>query len=430
MPVFEYQAMDDGGKSVRGTIVGDSMDMVARRLAEQGLNVSQLGMAQSTGDPLHGFVSSSETPRSNDGRGYGPRAENSARIEAPPTEARHRFQTDLIGPLMGGVPLSKLQFMFRQLGTMLNAGIEYRQCLDTLAKQSDGKLRDVLTELRDHVAAGRPISVGMQRYPEVFSPLMMSMMRAGEKGGMQGDMCLRLADYIQRDIELRNLIRRETFYPKLVFVLSIIIITSVNVIIGIVAAGKQGITAETFIWLIVAACVVAGFIFRKFMLQNPAIKHSWDGFLLGVPYIGNMVHGFSMAMFGRAFGALYEAGVPMGEAMKLGADSCNNEAVRAKIYPIVHRLDEGQGVYETFAQSGAFTPIVLDMVKTGEMTGNMHDMLIKVSEFYEDEGQTKAKQAASVYGAGMLIIVGIYVAYVVIKFYMGYAMGTMSNLGE
>ncbi|MBL8067526.1 MAG: type II secretion system F family protein [Armatimonadetes bacterium] len=418
MPVFEYQATDAVGKQVRGTIIGDSLDLVAGRLAEQGLKVSQLGMAQSAGDPLAGFAPA-ESPRG---------AIPETRI--PPTDPRSRLETDLLGPLVGGVALSKLQFMFRQLGTMLNAGIEIRQALETLGAQSQGKLREVLFELRDHTAAGRPMSVGMQRYPEVFSPLMMAMVRAGEQGGMQGDMALRLADYIQRDIELRNLIRRETFYPKLVFGASILIILATNLIINMVAPGKSGITAESLIWFVVAGLVAAGFFFRKYALKNPAVKYSWDAFLLGVPYIGTMVHGFAMAMFGRAFGALYEAGVPTREALLLGADSCANEAVRARVYPIVHRLGEGQGIYETFAESGAFTPIVLDMVKTGEMTGNMHDMLIKVSEYYEDEGTTKARQAASLYGVGMLIVVGIYVAYIVIKFYTGYASGAMSNLGE
>lgn len=418
MPVFEYHAVDPGGKTVRGTIVGDSLDLVASRLAEQGLQVSQLGMAQSSGDPLAGYQPG-EPPRSA-----------IPATKVPPTEPRGRLETDLLGPLVGGVSLSKLQFMFRQLGTMLNAGIEIRQALETLGAQSTSKLRDVLFELRDHTAAGRPMSVGMQRYPEVFSPLMMAMVRAGEQGGMQGDMALRLADYIQRDIELRNLIRRETFYPKLVFCASVLIIVATNLIISMVAPGKSGINTEFLIWFVVAGLVTAGFFFRKYALKNSAVKYTWDSILLGVPYIGTMVHGFAMAMFGRAFGALYEAGVPTRDALQLGADSCANEAVRARIYPIVHRLGEGDGIYQTFAQSGAFTPIVLDMVKTGEMTGNMHDMLIKVSEYYEDEGTTKARQAAGLYGVGMLLVVGIYVAYIVIKFYTGYASGAMSNLGE
>jgi type II secretory pathway component PulF len=419
MPVFEYSGQDSSGKQVRGHIVGESLDMVSRRLADQGLVISQLGMAQSMGDPLSVSAGSPvavqpsvrEPSRQPEFLGDG----------APPTEARHRFETDFVGPLVGGVSLGKLHFFFRQLGAMLNAGIEVRQALETLGMQSEGKLRSVLMETRDHVAAGRPMSAGFQRYPEVFSPLMMALVRAGEKGGMMGDQCVRLADYIQRDIELRNLIRRETFYPKLVFGASIVIILGANFVINWLAPGASGIGVPKFLWLLVTLAVIAIFIFRKFLLRQPGVKQNWDAFLIAIPFIGPMVHGFSMAMFGRAFGALYEAGVPMTEALKLGADSANNEAVRAKIYPVVNRLDAGAGVHETFAMSGAFTPVVLDMVRTGEMTGNMNEMLIKVSEFYEDEGQTKAKQGASLFGVFMLLLVGAYVAYIVIKFYTGFA---------
>lgn len=419
MPVFEYSGQDANGKTVRGHIVGDSLDLVSRRLADQGLSVSQLGVAQGFGDPLSdpgsGGAESGVSPRE------ARRASTLAEESAPPTEARHRFETDFVGPLVGGVSLGKLHFFFRQMGAMLNAGIEVRQALETLGMQSGGKLQEVLLETRDHVAAGRPMSAGFQRYPEVFSPIMMALVRAGEKGGMIGDQCLRLADYIQRDIELRNLIRRETFYPKLVFGASIVIILGANFVINWLAPGGTGIGVPKLLWLLVTLAVIAIFIFRRFLLRQPAVKQSWDSFLLGVPFIGPMVHGFAMAMFGRAFGALYEAGVPMTEALKLGADSAGNEAVRAKIYPVVDRLDAGMGVHETFAMSGAFTPVVLDMVRTGEMTGNMNDMLIKVSEFYEDEGQTKAKQGASLFGVFMLLLVGVYVAYIVIQFYTGFA---------
>ncbi len=432
MPVFEYSGLDAEGKTVRGHIVGESLDMVSRRLADQGLRVSQLGLAAGSGDPLNGMNDMPRTAIGNaDARvsGIAPPV-SSGRIDAPPTEARHRLQTDLIGPTVGGVSLSKLQFFFRQLGTMLNAGIEVRQALETLANQSGDPLRAILLETRDHVAAGRPMSVGFQRYPEVFSPLMMSMVRAGEQGGMIGDQCIRLSDYIQRDIELRNLVRRETMYPKLVFIFSVGIILATNLIINVFAPGKSGIKAPGFIWLVVAIGVVAVFIFRKYLIKQPGVKHSWDQFLISVPYVGNMVHGFAMAMFGRAFGTLYEAGMPLAESLKLGADSCNNDAVRAKIYPVVNRLNDGAGVHETFVMSGAFSPIVLDMVKTGEMTGNMNEMMQKVAEFYEDEGQTKAKQAASIYGLTMLVVVGVYVAYVVISFYMNFANDRVSGLGE
>ncbi|QYK53036.1 MAG: type II secretion system F family protein [Fimbriimonadaceae bacterium] len=422
MPVFEYRGMNADGKAVTGHMVGDSLDVVARRLADQGMKVEQLGLARDEFDTV-------QETRTEATRGID-EVKRQLVGDGPPLDPRHRLQTDFIGPLVGGVPLKDLSFFFRQLGTMLNAGIEPRHALETLANQSHGALKHVLFETRDHVGAGRPMSAGFQRYPEIFSPMMMGMIRAGEDGGFLADQCIRLAEYIQRDVELRNVVRRETFYPKLVFFASIFIISAANVIINIVKPGAKGLDAPTLIWAVVLGLAVGLMFFGRVLLKNPAVKRPFDEIVLGIPYIGNMMHGFSMAMFGRAFGALYSAGMPLGRAMQLGADSCGNEAVRAKIYPVIHRLDEGAGVYETFVQARIFSPVVLDMVKAGEMTGNLNEMLVKVSEYYEDEGQTKARQAAGVLGVIALLVVAIYVGYVVINFYVGFANDRVSGLGE
>lgn len=420
MPVFEYRGMNAEGKPVTGHMIGDSLDMVSRRLTEQGMKVEQLGLAKDNFDAI------SET-RTEASRGID-QVTKQVFGDAPPLDPRHRLQTDLLGPLVGGVPLKDLSFFFRQLGTMLNAGIEPRHALETLAGQSHGTLRHVLFETRDHVAAGRPMSAGMQRYPEVFSPMMMGMIRAGEDGGFLADQCTRLADYIQRDVELRNVVRRETFYPKLVFFLSIFIISGANFIINALKPGAKGIDAPTLIWAVILGMALGALFFGKVLLKNPAVKRPFDEFVLKLPYIGAMMHGFAMAMFGRAFGALYSAGMPLSRAMQLGADSCGNEAVRAKIYPVIHQLDEGVGIYETFARAGIFSPVVLDMVRAGEMTGSMNEMLIKVAEYYEDEGQTKARQSAALLGAVMIIILGIYVGYIVINFYTSFASDRVSDI--
>lgn len=412
MPVFEYRGMNAEGKAVTGHMVGDSLDVVARRLADQGMKVDQLGLARDEFDVVQ--ESRTEATRGID------EVKKQLMGEGPPIDPRHRLQTDFIGPLVGGVALKDLSFFFRQLGTMLNAGIEPRHALETLAGQANGALRSALMETRDHVAAGRPMSAGFQRYPEIFSPMMMGMIRAGEDGGFLSDQCTRLAEYIQRDVELRNVVRRETMYPKIVFLASILVICVANFIISSMKPGAKGLDTPTFLWMVVFAIAFGMMFFGRVMLKNPATKRSFDEFVLRLPYIGNMVHGFAMAMFGRAFGALSAAGIPLGRAMKLGADSCSNEAVRARIYPVIGRLDEGAGVHQTFVEAGIFSHIVLDMVKAGEMTGNMNEMMVKVAEYYEDEGQTKAKQAAAILGIVMFLAVAAYIGMYVINFYSSY----------
>lgn len=421
MPIFEYQAVDTQGRTHRGTVLGADIESAGRQLREQGLQVR--GLSESSGGLGDAMPTDAEA-----GRFATPSTQAQA---GPPVEPRSYVETNVVGALVGGVALSNLHFFFRQLGTMLHAGINPVQALETLAGQTQSpKLRKVIIETREHVQMGRPMTAGFQRYPEVFSPLMVSMLRVGEEGGFLAEQCRQLSEYIQRDIELRNLMRRETFYPKAVVVFSIIIILGANAVIAAAAPGKSGIGAPVFIWIGMAALIVGWFLFKKFLLNQGPVRYTWDNIVNSLPWFGKMVHGFAMAKFGRAFGALYKGGVPTHKALKLAADATGNEAVRLKIYQAAGKLEGGAGITETFISTGAFSPIVIDMVRTGEMTGNLDEMLLKTSEYYEDEGTTKARQSAALLGILALVIVGVYVGYVAISFYSGFGQGYQQQIND
>lgn len=412
MPVFEYSGLDATGQAVKGFAHGETLDLVARQLGSQGIQVQQLGLAQGF-DPVEEVTRQPETPRVQTG--------------APPLEARSAFETRVVGQLANLVPLASLQFFFSQLGTLLDAGINPADALETLSRQTNSpRLAGIIRETKDHVIAGRPMSAGFQRYPEVFTPLMMSMVRVGEEGGFIAEQCKMLSEYIRRDIELRNMIKRETAQPKVTVVASIGIILATNLIIQAVAPGGVRLPVPWLIWALTAMVLVGGYFFTKLALPQPQIRRSFDDFVLKLPGIGGMVHGFAMAKFGRAFGALYKGGVALPRALELAADSCGNESVRARVYPAAQGLKEGVGVTETLSSTGAFSPLVLDMTRTGETTGNMDEMLLKVAEFYEEEGALKAQMAAKIIGVVCLLMVAVYVCFVLLTGYSAIFGGMMS----
>ncbi|MFW5697963.1 MAG: type II secretion system F family protein, partial [Fimbriimonadaceae bacterium] len=404
MPIFQYQAVDATGKAVRGLQQGTSLDQAASALASRGLQVQEIGVASDGFDKPEGGAPASSA-----------RVEETSKEEvsgAPPVTPRNRFVTDIAGPVVGKVPLTNLHFFFRQLHAMLNAGVNPAQALETLARQtSSTKLKKVLNEAKEHVIAGRPISAAFQRYPEVFSPLVMSMLRAGEEGGFTDTACRDIADYLQRDLEQRNLIRRETAYPKLVILMAILIIGGANLIIGAVAPGGQQIyspltTLST--WFVLGPVLLGLFLYFRVGLHNQTVRQFHDTFVLAIPFIGSMAKGWAMARFGRAFGALYRSGVPLQKGLRLAADASGNEAIRSRIYPASVKLEQGAGIAETMAETRAFDPVVLDMASTGETTGNLDQMLTKVSEYYEDEGSVKAKQLGHIVGVLALLAVAAY----------------------
>ncbi len=402
MPIFQYTGTTTDGKTERGMMQGDSIESVAKRLEEKGVRVEQLGVAQSQ-DPLSGGGSTFERPS---------------------------YMTKNM-EVSTKVRMEELQFFFTQLGTMLNAGISTGDALNTLGNQSTSRLRRVLHETRDLAMAGKPISDGFIRHPEVFSPLMMAMVRAGERGGFLVDQCKNMSEYIRREIELRTMIKRETAYPKLVIVVSILIIFTANTVIE--AYGQPGAqklwSPFTSIanWLIIGPVIGLIWYYFKVVKKQPLAQYKWDKAVLKIPYIGPTSHGFAMAKFGRSFGALYKSGVSVGEAIKLSADACGNEYVRAQIYPAASELEDGGGITNAFRRTGVFSQMVLDMTNTGEVTGDIDSMLNKVSEYYEQEGAVRAKQAALILGVVVFLAVAIYVLIILIKFYTEYFSGVTSG---
>jgi type II secretory pathway component PulF len=445
MPTFEYQAQGHDGQVVNGMVVGTSMDQAMVDLRARGMQVLGIRLAMNPNDPLAGMA----VPRPGQPgaqAGYAPRpVERPAAAQvtddvptdylyatpapqvpgkpAPPIEKRNYVVTSVSGPVFGKVGLTHLLFYFRQASTMFRAGVPIVQATHTLARQSRSpKLKRVLTEIAGHVEAGRPMSAGMQRYPEVFTPVMLSLVRAGEEGGFLDESLETVAQYLEREIALRNLYRRVTFYPKLQIGASIIIIVGANALISSLRPGAPGLsspltTISTWYWL--APLLLGIFLFLRVGLANPRVKYAWDIFVSCIPYIGNTFRQISMARFGRAFGALYKGGVPIPKAFQLAADSCGNEFLRARMYPAASRLETGAGVFETFKGTQAFSPIVLDMVQTGESTGNLDQMLHKVADFYEDEAETRSTQTGMMTGVLVGLLVAIYIGYIIIGFYQG-----------
>ncbi|MHB8637666.1 MAG: type II secretion system F family protein [Fimbriimonadaceae bacterium] len=424
MPTFEYQAIDAGGVAVNGNAIGANLESVLSDLGRRGLTVERINVAKLMNDPLADVVNIPPRPSA-------PRQANSfgteGRQAAP--DARSYVQTHVVGPVLMRAPLHAVGFFFRQFATMQNAGVPIVQSMDTLAGQArDPRMKPLLDDLSARVKAGASISSGLERYPETITPVMLSLVRVGEEGGFLAEALTMVADYIDREIHLRGMYKRATFYPKLVLGASFVIIAVTNTIIASVAPGQQGLSSPLSIqtWTALAIIAAAIWLFLRVGLANPQIKNVFDGFVLRMPVLGSTMHQLAMAKFGRAFGAMYKAGVPLNRALPLAADACGNEHLRMRMLPYLRGVEGGAGIHETLARTGAFSPIVLDMIGTGEKTGNMEQMVVKVSEYYEGEAEARQSALAAVTGVVLIVFLGIYVGYMVITFYVGAANRTMS----
>ncbi len=432
MPTFEYSATTADGQVTRGQMFSTSMDQAMADLRKRGLEVQQIGIPGNAADPLQGFSPSAPRYAEPGGENVAAAPEFAPPSVVPPWEPRSYMASSVWGPLAGKVPLVRLTFFFRQFATMTSAGVPLIQSLQTLSGQAHSeKLTSIILEMRANAEIGRPVSVAMQRYPEVFPPVVMSLVRAGEETGLTDESYNIIADYLDREIVLRNLYKRVTFWPKLELGFSFVIIIVANMIISAVGGTEKLnsplTTWQTWIWL--GPLIVFLFLFVRVGLANARIKFNWDLVIVKIPGFGKILRELAMAKFGRAFGAVYKAGIPVSRALTLAANACGNEYLRARMAPAYKKLEEGYGISETFRETGAFSPIVLDMVHTGETTGNLDQMLNKMADFYEEEAATKAHQVGLVFGVVVFLCVAIYIAMIVINFFMAHYSGVSAAGG-
>ncbi len=443
MPTFEYQALNSAGERVSGVVAGGSMEQALTSLSSNGLTVERINQSVLLQDPLstQAVVEPSETRTvipppvqfyEAPGSQAGPSLGQERSPTGPSTEQRSYIATSVVGPLAGTVPHANLTFFYRQFGTMLEAGVPIVQALDTLGKQGhNAKLHQVVSEIRGHVEAGRDISVGMQRYPEVFQPLAVSLVRAGEEGGFVAQAFKQLSEYTDKEISLRNLIRRLTLYPKIVLFTAVVLIGGVTLLVR--SIGGPQLLPTAFVMTVSAVlgiALVAGFLFFTVGIANPRIKYNWDMITVKMPFgVGKTVHEFAMAKFGMAMAFLHKGGVPVQNSIRLSADACGNEYVRSQIVPASRKLETGAGITDTLRGTQAFSPIVMDMVDTGERTGNLDSMLMRMSTFYEDEAETRARQVAQIFSVILLALVAIYVCIILIMFWQNYMSAAGAGAG-
>ena len=402
MPTFAYDAKDNAGQAVSGIIEATEPRGAASSLRDQGLWPTRIEAVTGGSNHTTAFVAST----------------------ANPVGAQTRIDA---APFLVGVPLPDMAIMYRQLGTLLNAGVPIVQAVTTLSQQTrNSRLKGILAECAQVVAGGNPLSRVMERYPAVFSNLEIELIRAAEVSGMMERMCARIADYLEREVEIRRKLKRETLYPKIVLFVALCVI----VLLTGLKSGARGAVGVVE-WA--AAVVAIGFALwwgGRFANQFPAIGATWDSVKMMIPGPGGVARKYATARFTRALGTLYSGGVLLPSAMAIAARACGNRAIGQALLGKIGVLYSGGGLSGVLEQSGLLSPIAVQMARTGEQTGNLDGMMDKVSDYLESEADAKSHQLAVFAGVAALVFAACVVGYIAISFYGGQLSATVNQAGE
>jgi type IV pilus assembly protein PilC len=315
--------------------------------------------------------------------------------------------------------------LFRQLATMVSAGLTISEALSTLqTRTQDARLRAFLVSAAKAVMAGDKLSDEVARHPDLFPPLTHAMIEVAEESGRLDELFDRLAGYHERDYQIRQMISRETLYPKVLALAILFIPLGGNVMARWLTVGFLSAFLLFFEVLLLYALFLglpAFLLWRAYVTlsQTEAGRDRIDLFKLRIPVIGKIVLRSSLARFSRALAALYACGLPMDRSLRLAGGAAANAHIRGIAETAAWHVKDGESVTVALVNAGLTDDLVLSMVRTGEQTGNLDDTVDHVADYYESETETAIRQLTVIAGVACILIAAIVVGVIVIRFYTG-----------
>jgi type IV pilus assembly protein PilC len=329
-----------------------------------------------------------------------------------------------------------MQVFSRQFATMIEAGLNIVASLVILEEQTDDVyLAAIISELRADVEGGLLLSQAMARHPKVFSELYVSMVQAGEASGMLDNVLDRVADQIEKETKLKRRVKGAMVYPTVVFTFaSLVLVAMLMFIVPIFAkiftelGGQLPLLTRVVVhasnlvrhdWYIIfpliGAIIWGGLRYKK----TESGRQAWDRFKLRIPLkIGEVVLKVTMARLLRTLATLVAAGVDIIKALEISGSTAGNWLVERALTEARIKVQEGVPIAEPLTNDPLFPPMVSQMVKIGEETGELEKMLGKIADFYEDEVDAAIQSLTSIIEPLMMIGVGFMVGIIIIAMYL------------
>lgn len=323
----------------------------------------------------------------------------------------------------------------RQLSTLVSAGVPIVQGLTILIEQIEDKtFKNIIEKIQEDIESGQSIADSLKKHPNAFSDLYVSMIRAGELGGILDVILERLSEYLESAEALKGKVKAAMVYPMVVgiiagvvtlFLLTMVIPTFKEIfesfgaelpLITQVLIDVSDFLRAKIIWVILAPIgLVIGF--KKFKKTEFGTKKI-DELSLKIPMFGILLKKVAIAKFARTFGTLIKSGVPILQALDTVAKTSGNKIIEIAILQAREAIREGERIADPLRRSGIFPPMVIQMIAVGEETGNLDTMLTKISDFYDQEVDAAVKGLTSMIEPIIIVVMGLVIGTIVIAMFM------------
>jgi len=360
-------------------------------------------------------------------------------MQIQPIPTRIKQKGGLLGMeiSLGGVPNKDVVVFTRQLATMINAGLALVRSLDILAvQQTNKKFKSAVVQVKESVESGSTFADSLAKHPKVFSKLYVSLVRAGEAGGVLDVVLKRLADYLEKMEAIKRKIKGALVYPAIVISVAIIVLAIVIIFVVPVFAEMfkdmgstlpaltqyvvdiSNFSRNNIVYILIALVIIISGIIT-FYRRSPKIQRLCDAFLLKIWLIGGLIQKTAIARFCRTLATLTSGGIPILDGLQITAEAAGNKIIEEAILKARREVSEGQTLAEPLKKEPKiFPPMVSQMIAAGEQTGALDDMLNKIADFYEDEVDVAVSALMSALEPIMIVILGGTVGVIVVSMYL------------
>jgi general secretion pathway protein F len=397
MPVFQYKAASIDGEVFNGTLSGTSREHVVAQLQALGQIPIQVNETTQPGD----------------------KKRSRSRI----------FQRT------GRITDQHISNATRELATLLRAGLALDRALSILASLSEGeRMKQLLEEIREQVKGGATLADAMQAQEGVFSRFYLNLLRAGEAGGALEVVLERLAEHMEQSREVQDTLMSALIYPAILIFVAVV---SIFILLGYVVpqftelfegVGQvlplptritiaTGEFLQNFGWVLLLLAGAAAWRVR-YQLSQPRGRYLWHARFLKLPLAGSIITKIEVTRFARTLGMLMHNGVPLLTALSIVKDTVDNRVIADGLERVANSLKEGQSLAAPLAEVAHFPAFAVHMIRVGEESGRLEDILQQVAQVYERETQTTIKRALALLEPILILVLGVVIAGVIISILM------------
>lgn len=391
MAYYSYECLDKNGQLINGQISAEGISQAVDKLKRMGLSV--IDLKENKPKKKSSFFSNEKKPTITD-----------------------------------------LALFSRQLAAMLAAGIPVTRALLTLSQQAENKmLKEALETIHSNVEGGMNLTEAFSLYPHIFNDLYISMINAGETGGMLETSLLRLSEQLQKEKVLRDEVKSAISYPRTIAIFALVMFVAMVVFLVPVfqkfipeTSDIPAITQLIFnlsaswrnyyyIWIAAITAIVSGFIL---FAKSKTGRDLWEKNKFRMPVFGMLLLKTVIARFTRTLSTLLRGGITVVQALESAGPTSGSALVSETVKKTVQGIEEGRSIASTFEQSGLFPPMVTQMVAVGEESGTLPELLEKIAEFYEQEVQTTTKGLQALIQPIAIIVIGLLVGGMLVALYL------------